>query len=160
VAALVETDNPMKGTWVKEMGAAAQALGLKLQVFDARDPADLENALSMIAKARPGALIVTASPFFFLHRKRIADFALERRLPTMGFVRELVGEGVLMSYGPSFNDSFRRAAVYVNRILKGAKPADLPIEQPTKFELVVNTRTAITRPHDPAIDPGAGRSGG
>jgi putative tryptophan/tyrosine transport system substrate-binding protein len=142
VAALAQTNHPMKGTWVTEMGAAAQALGLKLQVFDARDPADLENALSMIAKARPGALIVTASPLFVLHRKRIADFALQHRLPTMGFVKELVGEGVLMSYGPSFTASFRRAAVYVDRILKGAKPADLPVEQPTKFEFVLNRRTA------------------
>jgi putative tryptophan/tyrosine transport system substrate-binding protein len=142
VAALVETDHPMKGTWLKGIGAAAQALGLKLQILEARDLADLDSAFSLIATARPGALIVTASPLFVLHQKRIADFALQRRLPTMGFVRDLVREGVLMSYGPSFTDSFRRPAGYVDRILKGAKPADLPVEQPTRFEFILNMRTA------------------
>jgi putative ABC transport system substrate-binding protein len=85
---------------------------------------------------------VTASPLFFVHRKRIADFALPRGIPTIGFVRELVVDGVLLSYGPSITDSYRRGAVYVDKILNGAKPADLPVEQPTKFELVMNLKTA------------------
>jgi putative ABC transport system substrate-binding protein len=80
--------------------------------------------------------------FFGAHRKRIADFALPRGIPTIGHDRSLVVDGVLMSYGPSITDSYRRGAVYVDKILKGAKPADLPVEQPTKFELVINFRTA------------------
>lgn len=142
VAALGHPDHPMTRMYVKGMEAAARTLGLKLQVFDVRDVAGLDSALSMIAKAPPGALIVTASPLFGTHRKRIADFALPRGIPTIGFVRELVVDGILMSYGPSITDSYRRGAVYVDRILKGAKPADLPVEQPTKFELVINLRTA------------------
>jgi putative ABC transport system substrate-binding protein len=114
VAALVETTHPMKGHWVKEMGTVAQALGLKLQVFDARDLADLEGVLPKIAKAQPGTLIVTSSSLFLLHRKRIADFALQRRLPTMAFVRELVLDGALMSYGFNIADSFRRGAASVD----------------------------------------------
>jgi ABC-type uncharacterized transport system substrate-binding protein len=142
MAALTQASHPLKGTWVREMGAAAQALRLKLQVFEVRDLAHLDSALSMIAKARPGALIVTASPLFNLHRKNIADFVRSRRIPTMGFARELAVDGVLMSYGPSITHSYRRGAAYVDRILKGAKPADLPVEQPTTFELVINMRTA------------------
>jgi putative tryptophan/tyrosine transport system substrate-binding protein len=142
VAALGHTDHPMTRVYVKAMEAAAQTLGLKLQVFDVRDVAGLDSALSTIAKAPPDALIVTASPLFGVHRKRIADFALPRGIPTIGYDRQLVVDGVLMSYGPSITDSYRRGAVYVDRILKGAKPAALPVEQPTKFELAVNMRTA------------------
>ena len=142
VAALGHTDHPMTRLYVKAMEAAARTLGLKLQVFDVRDVAGLDSALSMIAKAPPGALIVPASPLFGVHRKRIADFALPRGIPTIGHDRSLVVDGVLMSYGPSITDSYRRGALYVDKILKGAKPADLPVEQPTKFELVINLRTA------------------
>jgi putative ABC transport system substrate-binding protein len=142
VAALGHPDHPMNPTYVKEMGAAARTLGLKFQVLAARDVASIDSALSGIATTPPGALIVTASPLFAVHRKRIADFALPRRIPTIGFVRELVVDGFLLSYGPSITDSYRRGAAYVDRILKGAKPADLPIEQPTTFELVINLRTA------------------
>jgi putative ABC transport system substrate-binding protein len=142
VAALGHTDHPMTQKYVKAMEAAARTLGLKLQVLEVRDVAGLDSALSMIAKAPPGALIVPASPFFGAHRKRIADFALPRGIPTIGHDRSLVVDGVLMSYGPSITDSYRRGAVYVDKILKGAKPADLPVEQPTKFELVINLRTA------------------
>jgi putative ABC transport system substrate-binding protein len=142
VAALGHTDHPMTRKYVKAMEAAARTLGLKLQVLEVRDVAGLDSALSMIAKAPPGALIVPASQFFGAHRKRIADFALPRGIPTIGHDRSLVVDGVLMSYGPSITDSYRRGAVYVDKILKGAKPADLPVEQPTKFELVINFRTA------------------
>jgi putative ABC transport system substrate-binding protein len=142
VAALVETTHPMKGHWVNEMGTAARALGLKLQPFDTRDLAELEGALSTIAKTRVGALIITPSPLLNSHRKRIADFARQRRLPTMGCYREQVVDGMLMSYGPSLTDSFRRGAAYVDRILKGARPGDLPVEQPTKYEFALNQRTA------------------
>ncbi len=132
----------MAEQYVKAMEAAARTLGLKLQVFDVRDVASLDRALSMIAQSRPGALIVPASPLFGLHRKRIADFALPRRLPTIGHDGSLAVDGVLMSYGPSIADSYRRGAVYVDKILKGAKPGDLPVEQPTTYELVINLKTA------------------
>jgi ABC-type uncharacterized transport system substrate-binding protein len=142
VAALGHTDHPMTRTYVKGMEAAAQTLGLKLQVLPVHDVAGLDRTLSMIAKAPPGALIVTANPFFSVHRKRIADFALLRKIPTISYDRQLVVDGLLTSYGPSIADSYRRGAVYVDRILKGAKPADLPVEQPTKFELALNLKTA------------------
>jgi len=132
----------MTRSYVKALEAAARTLGLKLQVLDVPDLGRLDNVLSMIAKAPPGALILTASPLFSVHRKRIADFTLSRRIPTIGFDRQLVVDGVLMSYGPSIMGSYRRGAVYVDRILKGVKPAELPVEQPTKFELVINMKTA------------------
>jgi putative ABC transport system substrate-binding protein len=124
------------------MEAAARTLGLKLQVFEVPDVAGLERVLSMIPKSRPGALIVTASPFFGVHRKTIADLALARRIPTIGYERQFAAVGALMSYGPSIADAYRRGATYVDRILKGSKPADLPVEQPTKLELVINLQTA------------------
>jgi len=142
VAALAHTGHPMARKYVKAMEAAARTLGLKLRIFEVRDVAGLESALSMIAKAPPGALIVPLSPLFGLHRKRIADFLLPRGIPTIGHDRSLAVDGMLMSYGPSIADSFYRGATYVDKILKGAKPADLPIEQPTKFELVINMKTA------------------
>jgi ABC-type uncharacterized transport system substrate-binding protein len=144
VAALSHTDHPMARKYGKVMETAARTLGLTLQVFDVRDIAGLDSALSMMAKTPPGALIVPASPLFGIHRKRIADFALQRGIPTVGHDQSLVADGVLMSYGPSIADSYRRGAVYVDKILKGAKPADLPVEQPTKFELVTNLKTAKT----------------
>ena len=142
VAALGHPDHPVTRLYVRGMEAAARTLGLRLQVFDAHDAAGLDHALAMIARASPGALIVTASPLFGVHRKRIADFALPRGIPTVGYDRQLVVDGMLVSYGPSITDAYRRGAVYVDRILKGAKPADLPVEQPTKFELVINLKTA------------------
>jgi ABC-type uncharacterized transport system substrate-binding protein len=142
VAALSHTDHPMARKYVKAMEAAARTLGQKLQIFDVRDVAGLDSTLSMIAKAAPGALIVPASPLFGAQRKRIADFALPRGIPTIAHDRSLVVDGMLVSYGPSIADSYRRGAVYVDKILKGAKPADLPVEQPTKFELVINLKTA------------------
>jgi putative ABC transport system substrate-binding protein len=142
VAALSHAGHPMSRKYVKAIEAAARTLSLKLQIFDVRDVAGLDSALSMIAKAPPGALIVPASPLFGVHRKRIADFALARGIPTIGHDRSLVVDGILASYGPSIAASYYRAAVYVDKILKGAKPADLPVEQPTTFELVVNLRTA------------------
>jgi len=158
VAALGHTGHPMTRKYVKAMEAAARTLGLKLQVFEVRDVAGLDGALSMIAKAPPGALIVPASPLFGAHRKRIADFALPRGIPTIGHDRSLVVDGVLLSYGPSITDSYRRGAVYVDKILKGAKPADLPVEQPTRFELVINRADRQGAwPDDPA---GAAPAGG
>jgi putative ABC transport system substrate-binding protein len=142
IAALSHTDHPMARKYRKAMETAAQTLGLTLQVFDVRDTAGLDGALSIMTKTPPGALIVPASPFFGVHRRRIAGFALPRGIPTIGHDQSLVVDGILMSYGPSIADSYRRGAVYVDKILKGAKPADLPVEQPTKFELVINLKTA------------------
>ena len=142
VAALGHPDHPVTRLYLKGMDTAARALALKLEVFEVRDLAGLDRVLATIAKAPPGALIVTASPLFGVHRKRIADFALSRRIPTMAYDRQFVVDGILMAYGPSITDSYRRGAVYVDRILKGAKPADLPVEQPTKFDLAINLKTA------------------
>jgi ABC-type uncharacterized transport system substrate-binding protein len=142
VAALSHPDHPMATKYLTAMRAAARRLGLTLQVFDVRDVASLDGAMLAIAKVLPGALIVPASALFGFHRKRIADFALPLGIPTVGHDRSLVVDGILMSYGPSIMESYRRGAVYVDRVLRGAKPADLPVEQPTTFELVINLKTA------------------
>jgi putative ABC transport system substrate-binding protein len=104
--------------------------------------ADFEAAFAMIAGDRPDALLLTADPLILLHLKRITDFAAKHRLPTGSYFRTLVDDGGLLSYGPNIGDLLRRAVSYVDKILKGARPADLPVEQPTKFELVINLTTA------------------
>ena len=103
---------------------------------------DFDGAFAAMAKERVGALLVLADVIFNSHGTRLADLAASRRLPTANAVRESVEAGQLMSYGPSFLDSYRRSAEYVDKILKGTKPSDLPVEQPTKFELVINLQTA------------------
>jgi ABC-type uncharacterized transport system substrate-binding protein len=129
---------------LKELEAAAAALGLQLQPVEVRGPVpnDLENAFSAITKARSSALIGLLSPAFSIHRGRIAELAVKNRLPAMYGDREFAELGGLITYGPDNNDLFRRAAVYVDKILRGAKPATLPVERPTKFELVINLKTA------------------
>ena len=110
--------------------------------FVERGPEDLDRAFSEITRARPGALTVLPSSMFISERRRLADLAAKNRLPAVYFVREFVDAGGLMAYGPNLPDLSRRAATYVDKILKGAKPGDLPVEQPTKFELVINLKTA------------------
>jgi ABC-type uncharacterized transport system substrate-binding protein len=127
-----------------EMRAAAQVLGMTLQSVEIRGPNDFDTAFSAMTRERADALIAFSDPLIVLHRRRIADLAAKNRLPVMYPSREVVDAGGLMSYGPSISDMFRRAAVYVGKILKGANPADLPMEQPTKFELVINLKTAET----------------
>ena len=127
---------------MQEVQAAARVLTLQLEVVEAGDPGEFEDAFREIAKRRPRALMTLPSSRFFTHRTRLAELALKHRLPTMFPEREFVDAGGLMAYGPSLPDSWRRSATYVDKILKGAKPADLPIEQPTKFELVINLKTA------------------
>jgi putative ABC transport system substrate-binding protein len=127
--------------WV-ELRAAAQVLGMTLQSVEIRGPDDFDTAFSAMTKERADALIAFPDPVIVLHRRRIADLAAMSRLPAMYASREVVDAGGLMFYGPSIAEMFRRAAVYVDKILKGAKPADLPMEQPTKFELVLNLKTA------------------
>jgi putative tryptophan/tyrosine transport system substrate-binding protein len=115
---------------------------MKVVSLGVRTEEEIEHALAAIVKERPGALLVLADRLFLQHRVRIMAFAVQHRLPGVHAYRELVEVGGLMSFGPSYAGMHRRAAYYVDRILKGAKPADLPIEQPTKFELVINLKTA------------------
>jgi putative ABC transport system substrate-binding protein len=127
---------------LKEMKLAAGAFGVKLQYIDIQNPKDIETAFRAASKERAEALLVLQSPVFNSQRAQIADLALKSRLPATYPRREFVEDGGLMSYGVSISDLDRRAAAYVDKILKGAKPSDLPVEQPTKFELVINLKTA------------------
>ena len=128
---------------VKELlPVAARALKLTIQPWEVRAADDFEKVFAALNKQRPDGLYVTGGPLMGANRKRIADFALKSRLPSVYSNREYVDAGGLMSYGADLADSYRRVAYYVDKILKGAKPADLPVEQPTKFELVINLKTA------------------
>ena len=143
VAVLRNPTNPDAAQMSKEMEGAARTLGVHLQVVDVRVPNDLDSAFAAMTRDRADALLLLGDTMFNLHRARIASLAAKSRLPTVSGSRETVAEtGFLMSYGPSQPDLFRRAATYVDKILKGAKPADLPVERPTKFELVINLKTA------------------
>jgi putative ABC transport system substrate-binding protein len=115
---------------------------LQIRLVEARSPEDLDRAFVTISKDPPDALLVLADPMFGSNAKLIADLALKHRLPTVSMVRAFAEAGVVATYGQSFADSYRRAAIYVDRILKGAKPSDLPVEHPTKIELVINLKTA------------------
>jgi putative ABC transport system substrate-binding protein len=115
---------------------------VQLQLLEARGPNEFDGAFAAMAKERVGALLVLSDAMLSSHRTRLADLAARSRLPAAYAVRESVEAGGLMSYGPSFLDLYRRSAAYVDKILKGAKPADLPVEQPTTFELVINLKTA------------------
>ena len=127
---------------MKEMQAAAQAMGLQLHPTEISTEGGLEDAFVATNKAAAQALILLTDPVLFSQRKRIVDLASKYKLPAMYFFPVFVEEGGLMSYGPSDADLFRRAAGYVDRILKGTKPGELPVEQPTKFDLYVNLGTA------------------
>jgi putative ABC transport system substrate-binding protein len=129
---------------LKDADVAARALGVRLQFVEVRGPADFDLAFSDMTRARAGALTVLPSNMFLREHSRLVDLAAKHRLPAVYTVKEYVDAGGLMSYGPNVADLFRRAATYVDRILKGAKPGDLPVEQPTKFELVINLKTART----------------
>jgi putative ABC transport system substrate-binding protein len=138
VAALWNSTNPAATTFVKEVQAAARALNVRLDVFAAGNLSQLDGAFAAIGAGGARGVIVTADPFFFSNRATLVQFASSRRLPAMYFTKDFVDAGGLMAYGPSLATSYRRAATYVDKILKGAKPADLPIEQPTRLELVIN----------------------
>ena len=127
---------------LKEAEVAASGLGLQLQQLEARLPDDLDTALAGATRDRTQAIIVSVDRIFDTQRKRIINFAQKHRLPTAFHNSRAVHEGGLLSYAPNILDLFRRSARYVDKILKGAKPAELPIEQPTKFELVINLKTA------------------
>jgi putative ABC transport system substrate-binding protein len=127
---------------LKAAEVAARALRVRLQFVEARGPADFDRAFSDMTRARAGALAVLGSAIFNSERRRLVDLAAKHRLPTVYTARDFVDAGGLMTYGPKLADLFRRAAVYVDKILKGAKPSELPVEQPTKFEMVINLKTA------------------
>jgi ABC-type uncharacterized transport system substrate-binding protein len=132
----------MEKDMLKAAHVAARALGARLQFVEARGPENFDRAFSDMIRARAGASTVLPSTMFIIERRRLVDLAAKNRLPALYSAREFVDAGGLMAYGANFADSYRRAATYVDKILKGAKPGDLPIEQPTKFELVINLKTA------------------
>ena len=143
VAALYDPANQGSLLEVKEiLPVAARALGLTIQPWEVRDADGFEKVFAALNKQRPDGLYVGGGALMYPNRKRIADLALKSRLPSMYVRRESVDAGGLMYYGADLADSYRRVAYYVDRILKGAKPADLPVEQPTKFELTINLKTA------------------
>jgi len=127
---------------LREAKAAAQALGVQLQLLEVRNPDDFERAFGVATRRRAAGLLVLADAMFLSHRTRIANLAAKSRLPAMYGLTEHAQAGGLMAYAPNFAGLFRQAATYVDKILKGAKPADLPVEQPTRFELVINMKTA------------------
>jgi ABC-type uncharacterized transport system substrate-binding protein len=120
----------------------ARVLGVQLRMVDVRVANELDSAFASITRARAGAVLLIADTMFFLHRGRLARLAARNRLPSISASSEMATAGLLMSYGPNLAHEFRRAADYVDKILKGAKPADLPVEQPTTFEFVINLKTA------------------
>jgi putative ABC transport system substrate-binding protein len=138
-------ENPADASFAveaKAVGTAARTLGIRLQHVEARGPEQMESAFSAMTREQAGALLVSSSSTFLAHRTKLAELALRTRLPSMCSFREIVEAGCLMSYAVNMADFVGRAAVYVDKILKGAKPADLPVEQPTGFELVMNLKTA------------------
>jgi ABC-type uncharacterized transport system substrate-binding protein len=145
MAVLWNPDNVVyQGQILRETELAARALGIQLQMFGARAPDEFDQTFAAITSARAASLLVLADPIFSAYTARIAEFAEKSRLPAMYGLREHAAAGGLMAYGPNYADLYRRAASYVDKILKGAKPADLPVEQPTKFEFVINLRAAKT----------------
>ena len=144
VAVFFNSLNPFHVISIKNAQSAAQVMGLKLQRHDIREAEDLDGAFAAIRNERPDALLILADRVFLHNRKRIMDFTEEQRLPNVNAYKELVEAGGLISYGPSYEDMHKRAAIYVDKILKGANPADLPIEQPAKFTFIVNLKAAKT----------------
>jgi len=142
IAVLWNAASPLQVVAEKQTQAAAQVLRMKVLSLGVRTPEEIEDAFAAIVRERPGALLVLADRLFLYHRARIMDFAARHRLPGVHAYRELVEVGGLMSFGPSYAGMHRRAAYFVDRILKGAKPADLPVERPATFELVLNLKAA------------------
>ena len=142
VAVLRNPGNQSHPLMLRGADAVRRALGVQLQILDARNPEEFDATFTAMTRKQAGALLVLADGMFFQHRTRITDLAAKRRLPAMFQGKENVEAGGLMSYGVSVPDMVRRAATYVGKILNGAKPADLPVEQPTKYELIINMKTA------------------
>jgi putative ABC transport system substrate-binding protein len=142
IAILSNPANPSHALAISNVKAAARSLGVQLQVLEVREPDQLDGAFAVMTKERVDALLVVADGMFILHRVRLADLAAMSQVPSIYGVGENVEAGGLMSYGPNLSDLVRRACTFVDKILKGAKAADLPFEQPTRFELVINLKTA------------------
>ena len=142
VAALRNPANPTHAVFWRQTQDAARVLGVQAQPAEARTVEEIDLAFAAMAKERPGALIVFPDPLFNGNRVRVAGLAERYRLPWLGMFRESADAGALISYGPSIRDNYRRAAGFVDRILRGAKPADMPVEQARQFELVINLKTA------------------
>jgi len=141
---LLNTANPLTAIQWKETKISAETLGIQLHPVELRRPEEFKDAFAKVARQRPDGITMVADRFLLAHRMQIVDFVAKARLPAIYPYRDFVVAGGLMSYSPSYEDLFRRSASYVDKILKGAKPSDLPIEQPTKFELLVNMKTAKT----------------
>jgi putative ABC transport system substrate-binding protein len=142
VAVLTSPGSPYTGPFLRERARVAQALGVRLHVVEAGDPTQFEQAFAEMARERVGALMVFTDVMFISYRRRLVELAAKSRLPAIYPEREFVSAGGLMFYGASLVDMYYHAAVYADKILKGTKPADLPVEQPTKLELVINLKTA------------------
>ncbi len=142
IAVLWNPSNPWHPLALKGVEVAARSLAVQSQVLEVRGPEALDDAFAAMTRERTGAVLILADPMMSFHRTRLVDLAAKRRLPTMYGLRQYVDAGGLMSYWANQADLYRRVASYVDRILKGAKPSDLPIEQPTRFELVINLKTA------------------
>jgi putative ABC transport system substrate-binding protein len=142
VALLWNPANPASALMVRAADVAAQAVGVQVHLVEARGPEAFDSAFAAMTSVHAGALLIVPDPMFLQHRSRLAELAATRHLPTISNGRAFVEAGALIGYGVSQPDAWRRAATYVDKILKGAKPADLPVEQPTKFELVINLKTA------------------
>jgi putative ABC transport system substrate-binding protein len=142
VAVLWNAANPFSALVFKQVQAASGTLGIEVQSLELRSPDDFDGAFEAVRKQRPDAMITAEDPLIFNYRKRIADFAAGQQLPWLSGLSEFAAAGGLISYGANTADLYHRAAGYVDKILKGAKPADLPVQQPAKFELVINLKTA------------------
>jgi putative ABC transport system substrate-binding protein len=142
VAVLSNPANPQTVPQLQEIQAAARVLKMKLDVLHTGNAASLDKAFTAIARSGAQAIVVAGDPLFAASRDRLVQFAASKRLPAVYFFRYFVDGGGLMSYGTNLEDSYRRAAAFVDKLLKGAKPADLPVEQPMRFELVINLKTA------------------
>ena len=142
VAVFGESTQPGNAQSLRETEAAAREFKVQLQLLDVLEPKDIETAFQAAAKARTDAVLVLGNPFLGAHRKQVSELAIKNRLPAIYPQSEFVEGGGLMTYAASRTDLFRRSAAYVDKILKGAKPADLPVEQPTKFEFIINLKTA------------------
>jgi putative ABC transport system substrate-binding protein len=142
IAVLWDPDTPSHAPALKEVEKAGHALQVQLKAVEARTSVELDGAFAAMARTHTQAVLVLNSPTYFLERQRVARLAVTHKLPTMLDARNFVEAGGLMSYSPNYDDLYRRGAVYVDKILRGAKPAELPVEEPTKFEFIVNLKTA------------------
>jgi len=155
VAVLTNPTNRSHAGFLRELKVTARSLGAQLQVLEAQDPDQIDSAFVAMTRERAGALLVLTDSVFVGERRRVVDLAARSRIPALYSQREFAADGGLVSYGPSLSEMFRRAATHVDKLLRGTKPGDIPVEQPTKFELVINLKTAkalgLTIPQSPLL---------